>query len=639
AAAGEKAYNDTNAVFGKLPNYLVNGDYVYAPNADANYAADDFIKFIAGRDINVYVAYDDRIKTKPAWLTVDDLMEDGISKRGLVDTGDNITIGSATYSIYGIQLYKGEGITLGSNKGLQSEEGNLFIVFAKETRLIDKFLYDDFEMQMAGEDPEGWIVSARTGTSAKIVNVPGSNGAITNAIHLVDTVAPDLALISRKFSPLTTGKYSVKWKMRENDIGKAQQYLRILLHDGPPKVDFADSSGFVVESYLHNRYFMYRTKAGDSKTNTNIAPVAVNTWHDIELVIDMDSKTFRTYVNGVLTKDVNGKTDLPFTNTSKTKIDHIVLGTQGNGQSDIYLDDVSIEPLSASQPQLSIDNISDVAGMAIGSEVTRTVKVNPTDAALVVKSSNDGISAVSINNKVLTVRGIAEGTATVTVTASRGDLTPVKTTFTVNVKGDTAGSTVMVNETFENQTIGTLPENWNVVANKNTSALVKDLNGKRVLHLLDNNTDATNNNVFASFPISPAQTGKMAFEYKVLNNDPSVQYIRAVLTSGGDNTDDQMVVETYLHQGGLVYRHPTSGNNVTTLISKIDWSEWHKVRYEVDFATKTFDVYFDDVLVFGGKGLSFKNLNLEKIDHLILGAGGKHKADIYFDDIKVESYE
>jgi hypothetical protein len=164
------------------------------------------------------------------------------------------------------------------------------------------------------------------------------------------------------------------------------------------------------------------------------------------------------------------------------------------------------------------------------------VKVNPTDAALGVKSSNDGIAAFSINNKVLNVRGITEGTATVTVTASRGDLTPVKTTFTVNVKGDTAVSTPIVNETFENQTIGTLPKNWNVVANKNTSALVKDLNGKRVLHLLDNNTDATNNNVFASFPISPAQTGKMAFEYKVLNNDPSVQYIRAILASGGDTT-------------------------------------------------------------------------------------------------------
>jgi beta-galactosidase len=346
SATGEKAYNDSSAVFGQLPNYLVNGDFIYAPNSDTNYAADDFIKFIAGRDINVYVAHDDRITTKPAWLTVEDLMEDGISKRGFMKTGDKISIGSETYSVYGIQMYKGEGITLGSNKGLQSEEGNLFILFAKETRLVDNFLYDDFEMQSAGEDPEGWIVSAPTGTSAKIVNVPGISGTNTNAIRLVDSATPDLALISRKLSPLTTGRYSIKWKMRENNIGKQQQYLRIILHEGPPKLDATDSSGFVVETYLHKNQFMYRTKAGDDKTNTNIAPMAVNTWYDVELIIDMDRKTFRVYINGVLTKDAKGNTDLPFSNTSKTKINYIVLGTHGKGDSDIYLDDVSITPLT-----------------------------------------------------------------------------------------------------------------------------------------------------------------------------------------------------------------------------------------------------------------------------------------------------
>ena len=425
AAAGEPAYNDNGKdhpelVFGEdLPMYILNGDYVLAPNADQNYDAGDFIMLSAGRDIKLTVAYDDRIQTKAEFLSDDELIvRDGETvKGGFADSGDDIVIGGVTYSLYTIDMLKGDTIRFTGNKPNPEEEGNLFIIFAKETRLLNEFLYDDFEMQTAGEKPEGWIYSVPAGTDVTVASTDGAYGETSNVIHLTDTVTSSdgYALISRQFSPLTSGRYSIKWKVQEN--GTSQQYTRVLLHSGAPREDAMDYSGFVLETYLHNGKLIYRQQAGQDNTNQTLGTITPNVWHEVELVVDLDNKTFEAYIDGVQAGGTN-----PLTDTSGRAVDHIIIGTRGKGPGDLYFDDVSVTPLGEGSAPVISGELKDVAELVKGDSRTQSVTVTPDSAQVSVSSSDETVATAAYENGQVRVTGVSAGEAVITLRAEQDGL-------------------------------------------------------------------------------------------------------------------------------------------------------------------------------------------------------------------------
>ena len=443
AAQDEYAYNDWNKridaeerlslKFGKLPLYLINSDYIYAPNDDADSQSLDFIRFNAGRDINVYVAHDDRILEKPTWLTNERLVSE---LKGFIPTGDKIKIGNYTYSVYCVQVDKGESINLGSNKENPNDRGNLMVVFAKERRTLNEFLYDDFEMQNVNADPEGWYLSVPGNRTVKVETLANDDNPDNKAIHMVDKTTGSYALTSRKFSPFLTGKYSIKWKVYENTTGNTRlSYQRVILHDGPPMPDAGTSTNYMIETYLDGGRFTYRLIGGNATTGTSqnsLGPVLEQRkWHEIELIVNMDKKTYDVVINGT-----TYGTSIAFTSSSMgKKIDYIIMGTRSGGaDNDIFYDDIIITPLFS----LELDPIAEQTVEAgVGYEINAPITFAPNDAELVAVSDDLSVATAGIVGtgvgRTVEITGVSLGDAMITVTATDDQGRSTSTSFTVNV--------------------------------------------------------------------------------------------------------------------------------------------------------------------------------------------------------------
>jgi hypothetical protein len=380
----------------------------------------------------VYVAHDDRIATKPAWLLSDHLVSES---KGFAPTGDKVMIGGYSYTVYLVEMDRDESVNISGNKANPAEEGNMFVVFAKERRILNEFLYDDFEAQQADEEPEGWILSTPGGRTVKIEAMERGGDAANKAMRLVDKTAGAYALASRKFSPLLSGKYSVKWKVYENTSGARLQYQRVVLHDGPPLEDATLPNYYMIETYLHGGYFTYRLIGGNSAGGTSqiqLGPqLAARTWHEIELTVDADRKTYDVAINGT-----TYGTGIPYTTSAQgKKADHIVIGTRQSGDdNDIYYDDVIITPLDS----LALSPIADQAVEAgAGFELEAPLEFYPYDAELAVQSGDPSVAAARIvgggGDRRVEIAGIAAGAADITVTAEDDSGRTLSAAFAVSV--------------------------------------------------------------------------------------------------------------------------------------------------------------------------------------------------------------
>jgi beta-galactosidase len=127
AQNGKAVYSDSSLTFTDLPAYLAGGDYIQAANGDASYAAVDLMEFTAGMALDLYIAHDDREFPRPGWLT-----------SAYADTGNQIRIGGHPYTLFKRSLAKGASVTLGQNFESAAGEGNLYVVFALEQRVISR---------------------------------------------------------------------------------------------------------------------------------------------------------------------------------------------------------------------------------------------------------------------------------------------------------------------------------------------------------------------------------------------------------------------------------------------------------------------------------------------------------------------
>jgi len=120
---GKKAYTDQTVNYTRIPRYLNGAEYVRMPNSDAAYWARDQLQFIAGANMTIFVCHDDRVP-RPEFIRED-----------FKDTGDDLKLGTTTYSVFKRFAKKGESIIMAGNSDGDVPEGaNMYTVLGKRGR-------------------------------------------------------------------------------------------------------------------------------------------------------------------------------------------------------------------------------------------------------------------------------------------------------------------------------------------------------------------------------------------------------------------------------------------------------------------------------------------------------------------------
>lgn len=101
---GKKAYIDRDYTISAVPADYVNSMYLQTANNDKGSTGNPFLSFDINAPVAVYVAFDDRISSKPSWLA------------GFTDSGDNMMVQGVTYSLLRKDFPAGT-VTLGGNEG------------------------------------------------------------------------------------------------------------------------------------------------------------------------------------------------------------------------------------------------------------------------------------------------------------------------------------------------------------------------------------------------------------------------------------------------------------------------------------------------------------------------------------------
>jgi hypothetical protein len=104
--SGHKSYIDRSYSYQNVPDLIKGATYIKTANDDKMKSASNLISFDVSSNVTIYVAHDDRIRTKPGWL------------KNFNDTGKNLKT-DVTMSIYKQGFAPGR-ISLGANGGMQA---------------------------------------------------------------------------------------------------------------------------------------------------------------------------------------------------------------------------------------------------------------------------------------------------------------------------------------------------------------------------------------------------------------------------------------------------------------------------------------------------------------------------------------
>jgi hypothetical protein len=103
-ADGALVYSDRAYGYGGVPSPLNGATYIKTANDDKSSTGISFMTFNVNQHVSIYVAHDDRISTKPEWLT------------GFTDSGRDLIIIDQAHSLWKKDFSRGD-VTLGGNGG------------------------------------------------------------------------------------------------------------------------------------------------------------------------------------------------------------------------------------------------------------------------------------------------------------------------------------------------------------------------------------------------------------------------------------------------------------------------------------------------------------------------------------------
>lgn len=116
---GSSVYNDEEVPLFSLPIRHAGALWIRTTNADATNSDASYLTFTVDRAVNLFVCYDASATTTPSWLDSWD------------DTGETVTAGSNTYSIFRLPTDTGS-VDLPGNQNGGGDASNMYLVFMEE---------------------------------------------------------------------------------------------------------------------------------------------------------------------------------------------------------------------------------------------------------------------------------------------------------------------------------------------------------------------------------------------------------------------------------------------------------------------------------------------------------------------------
>jgi len=110
---GEKTFTDRDITYTSIPASYLNYKVLQTANDDKASSGGSFVTFDVSTDTTIYVGHDQRVSTKPSWLS------------GWTDTGETVSTNDTDYSIFK-KDFASSRINIGGNEG---GSGSMYFVF------------------------------------------------------------------------------------------------------------------------------------------------------------------------------------------------------------------------------------------------------------------------------------------------------------------------------------------------------------------------------------------------------------------------------------------------------------------------------------------------------------------------------
>ena len=181
----------------------------------------------------------------------------------------------------------------------------------------------------------------------------------------------------------------------------------------------------------------------------------------------------------------------------------------------------------------------------------------------------------------------------------------------------------IVNESFNNYTIGSAPTGWTVTNASNTACTVEGVPdaSNMSMRLYDNNSSGYTR----STKTFTASSGKIIAQWRFM--EPTAGWWSKFQLMNGSTVATLMGISGT----NLVYTN-SSGSNVT--IQSVSPNTWYTVKILADVNTDTYDIYVDNIKMISGA--TFRN-GVSSISGIRCESGSGGTGTTYIDDVQVAS--
>ncbi|MFI7066805.1 hypothetical protein ACIBL3_37800 [Kribbella sp. NPDC050124] len=218
---------------------------------------------------------------------------------------------------------------MGANRMLSPEEYRVRLPFYSDITVPAPVLLNaDFDTDVTGAAPVGWIAAAGSGSTVRVVDGPDRPG---RSVLLHDTsTAGGLATMSRRFTGQNRA-ITVRWDWKETSAGG---WSRVLVTGGSTTV-----LDIVTREVADGKQLVARTPSGAWQV---IQTVADNTWYSMKVVIDPAPPEAADPWADIFVDGVRGGYHVPLLGTTAV-LDQVHFQTNPTLATDFYVDNVSVE--------------------------------------------------------------------------------------------------------------------------------------------------------------------------------------------------------------------------------------------------------------------------------------------------------
>jgi rhamnogalacturonan endolyase len=146
-SAQTKAYGDREHIITAVPAQLEGAEWIKPAMDSRTHTSDEYMEFTMKRAGTVYIAYDDRITAKPAWLAAGGFTASDMTMT-VTESGGTVR----TFTIYSKAFAQPQTVKLGRNSNDGTTTSMMYIVAANAgptTSVIDKTLPMKYSLNIA----------------------------------------------------------------------------------------------------------------------------------------------------------------------------------------------------------------------------------------------------------------------------------------------------------------------------------------------------------------------------------------------------------------------------------------------------------------------------------------------------------